>query len=167
MSVLLLNASYEPLAVVSWKRAVTLVVGGRAEIVETDADRVIRSAGGREFPFPFVVRLMRMVSFAGMRGQTVPFSRAGLRVRDEGRCQVARCEDRGETVDHVVPRSKGGVNSWENCVLMCRAHNSRKGDRTLADLGWSLKRAPSAPSGAIFLVSAMRPEWTAWVPASA
>lgn len=167
MSVLLLNASYEPLAVVSWKRAVTLVVGGRAEIVETDEDRVIRSAGGTEFPFPHVVRLVRMVSFSGMRGQKAPFSRAGLRVRDAGRCQVTCCDDRGETVDHVVPRSKGGGNSWENCVLMCRAHNARKGDRTLDDLGWTLKRAPIAPVGVISLVPVVRPEWAAWVPAPA
>ncbi len=67
MSVLLLNASYEPLTVVSWKRAMTLVISGRAEMVEQAGDRIVRSAGGAEFPLPQVVRLMQMVTFAGMR----------------------------------------------------------------------------------------------------
>ncbi|MEM7091900.1 MAG: HNH endonuclease [Actinomycetota bacterium] len=164
MSVLLLNASYEPLAVVSWKRAVTLVVGGRAEIVETDGDRMIRSAGGREFPFPQVVRLMRMVSFSGMRAQRPRFSRAGLVARDGGRCQVVGCDERGQTIDHVVPRSKGGAHTWENCVLMCHRHNNQKGDATLERLGWRLKRQPVAPAGAIALAPSLPPEWAAWLP---
>ena len=166
MSVLLLNASYEPLAVVSWKRAVTLVVGGRAEVIETDADQVIRSAGGREVPLPQVVRLVQMVTFSGMRAPRAPrFSKAGLAARDGGRCQVKGCDDPGRTIDHVIPRSKGGEHSWENCVLMCRAHNNRKGDRMLDQLGWSLKRAPVAPIGTIVLspIHVTRPEWAAWV----
>lgn len=104
MTVLLLNASFEPLCTVSWKRATTLVVTGRAELVEQDGDRVIRSAGGREFPFPNVVRLMRMVSYAGMRStQTPRFSKAGLNARDRRTCQVADCDERGATIDHVTP----------------------------------------------------------------
>lgn len=166
MSVLLLNASYEPLAVVSWKRAVTLVVGGRAEIVETDGARSIRSAGGIEFPLPQVVRLVQMVTFAGMRAPRTPrFSKAGLVARDRGSCQVSGCDERGTTVDHVMPRSKGGANSWENCVLMCRSHNSRKGDRALDQLGWTLKQRPVAPVAAIVLAPAPRPEWAPWLAA--
>jgi len=126
---------------------------------------VIRSAGGAEFPFPQVVRLMQMVSFKGMREGSAPFTRAGLRVRDNARCQVSDCSAAGETVDHVLPRSKGGGNSWENCVLMCRDHNARKGDRTLRELGWTLKRVPAAPVGVIALLPKMRPEWAAWVSA--
>ena len=160
---LLLNASYEPLTVVSWKRAMTLVLAGRAEMVEQDGDRVVRSAGGSEFPLPNVVRLMQMVSFAGMRSKGAPrFSKAGLNVRDERVCQVRGCGERGTTVDHVVARSRGGDTSWENCVLMCRDHNSAKGDLSLDQLGWSLKRRPRAPAGAIVMVT-QRPEWEAWV----
>lgn len=163
MSVLLLNASYEPLTVVSWKRAMTLVLAGRAEMVAQDGDRVVRSAGGSEFPLPNVVRLMQMVSFAGMRRKGTPrFSKAGLNVRDGRTCQVRGCDDRGSTVDHVIPRSRGGDTSWENCVLMCQAHNSTKGNRSLDQLGWSLKRVPVAPTGAIVMVT-RRPEWEAWV----
>ena len=167
MSVLLLNASYEPLTTVSWKRAMTLVLTGRAELVEQDGDRIIRSAGGAEFPFPQVVRLMKMISFAGMRSADSPrFSKKALSVRDNRECQVADCDERGSTVDHVIPRSRGGASSWENCVLMCLDHNSQKGDRSLEQLGWTLKQAPVAPKGSIVFVAA-NPEWDAWlVPAS-
>lgn len=163
MSVLLLNASYEPLTTVSWKRAMSLVLTGRAELVEQDADRTIRSAGGTEFPFPQVVRLIQMITFAGMRSKDAPrFSKKALGVRDNRECQVADCDDHGSTIDHVVPRSRGGDTSWENCVLMCLEHNSRKGDRSLDELGWALKQAPVAPIGSIVFVAA-RPEWDAWL----
>ena len=164
MSVLLLNASYEPLTVVSWKRAMTLVISGRAEMVEQAGDRIIRSAGGAEFPLPHVVRLMTMVTFAGMRAHHSPrFSKAALSARDDRRCQVSKCDERGSTVDHLVPRSRGGDTSWENCVLMCPAHNSRKGDKLLHELGWKLKRSPKTPVGAIVLTPARSSEWSRWV----
>jgi len=163
MSVLLLNASYEPLTTVSWKRAMTLVLTGRAELVEQDGDRVVRSAGGTEFPLPNVVRLMKMVSFAGMRSTESPrFSKKALNARDNRECQVAGCDEFGSTIDHVTPRSRGGETSWENCVLMCLAHNGAKGDRTLDQLGWTLKKDPVAPRGSIIALTA-RPEWGAWV----
>ena len=164
MTVLVLNATYEPLAVISWKRAITLVLAERAEVVEHHAEDVIRSAGGREFPMPQVVRLITMVSFSGMRNNGVPrFSKAGLHVRDERSCQVAGCHEKGATLDHLVPRSRGGETSWENCVLMCQAHNSRKGDRTIEQLGWRLKKVPRVPAGSIVLHPVRRPEWNVWL----
>ena len=163
MSVLLLNASYEPLTTVSWKRAITLVLTGRAELIEQDGDRVIRTAGGAEFPLPNVVRLLAMVSFPGMRSTETPrFSKRGLNLRDNRECQVADCDEYGSTVDHITPRSRGGNTSWENCVLMCQEHNSTKGDHTLDQLGWELKQSPVAPRGSIVLLSP-RPEWEAWL----
>ncbi len=163
MSVLLLNASYEPLTIVSWKRAMTLVLTGRAELVEQDGDRVVRSAGGAEFPFPQVVRLIQMISFAGMRSNESPrFSKKGLSARDNRECQVSGCDDHGSTVDHVTPRSRGGDTSWENCVLMCLEHNGVKGDRSLEQLGWALKQTPVAPTSSIVMLTA-RPEWDAWL----
>ncbi len=164
MSVLLLNASYEPLTVVSWKRAITLMVTGRAEMVEQDGNRVVRSSGGAEFPLPQVVRLMRMVSFAGMRRIRPPrFSKAALSIRDGRQCQVSGCPDRGTTVDHIVPRSRDGATSWENCVLMCARHNSVKGNKLLSELGWTLRSTPTVPAGTIMLVPAYRAEWAQWL----
>lgn len=163
MSVLLLNASYEPLTVVSWKRAITLVLTGRAEMVEQDGDRVIRSAGGSEFPLPNVVRLRQMISFVGMRAKGTPrFSKTGLSARDNRECQVSGCDARGSTVDHLTPRSRGGDTSWENCVLMCVQHNSSKGDRTVDELGWTLKHKPVAPSKSVAMLTP-RPEWDPWL----
>jgi len=168
MSVLLLNASYEPLTIVSWKRAMTLVISGRAEMVEQAGDRIVRSTGGDEFPVPQVVRLMQMVTFAGMRAHRSPrFSKSALNARDDRRCQVAKCGERGTTVDHIVPRSRGGETSWENCVLMCFDHNQRKGDKMLDALGWKLKKRPVAPIGALVVSPARSSEWSRWLPASA
>lgn len=165
MSVLLLNATYEPLAVVSWKRAITLVLTGRAEMVEQDGDAVVRSAGGMEFPRPNVVRLKQMVRYAAMRSSRTPkFSKAGLTVRDGRECQVSGCDRRGSTVDHLLPTSRGGDTSWENCVLMCPEHNSRKGDRTMQQLGWTLKRRPAAPTMAVVVSPPRRAEWAHWFP---
>ena len=98
MAVLVLNATYEPLTVVSWKRAITMMFAGRAEMVEQDGDRVIRSAGGAVFPRPQVVRLVHMVSFASMRKRRpAVFSKSGLIARDGGVCQVAGCEAHGDS----------------------------------------------------------------------
>lgn len=166
MSVLLLNASYEALGFVSWQRAIVLVLSDRAELVEQEPDRVIRSAGGDSYPFPVVVRLVSMVRNI-RRGSTAPFNRHNLELRDGGTCQVKGCSAKGSTVDHLLPRSLGGTTSWRNCVLMCRHHNGAKGDTTLDKLGWKLKRQPHEPTATLVLASraARRPEWGRWVAA--
>lgn len=164
MSVLLLNASYEALGFVSWKRAIVLVLTDRAELVERDDDRDIHSAGGETFPFPVVVRLLAMIR-GHRRGSPAPFNRHNLELRDSGCCQVAGCNRKGSTIDHVVPRSRGGTSSWSNCVLMCRQHNGIKGDCSLERLGWTLKKRPVAPPSTLIIShrAAARPEWERWV----
>ena len=152
MQVLLLNASYEPLTTVSWKRAMTLVLTGRAEIIER-RDRTIRSSGGFEMPFPAVVKLVKMAIIP--RTGTVPLTRRALAARDGGKCQVVGCDDKGDTIDHVLPRSRGGQHVWTNVVLMCSPHNSNKDDRTLDELGWELKSVPRAPVAQVALVAAV------------
>lgn len=162
MSVLVLNASYEALCVVSWQRAMCLLVAERADLVERKDDGTIRSAGGLEYPFPSVVRLRQMVR--APRARATPVSRHGIRARDGGRCQVQGCEKRGSTIDHVVPRSRGGDFSWVNCVLMCRSCNQRKADRLPAEAGIKLRRQPKAPSFEVILASKNVPEWEQWLP---
>ena len=151
-AVLLLNASYEPLMTVSWQRAVTLVLADRAELVEQRED-VVRSAGGFSMHLPAVVRLLKMAPF--QRSSAVPLTRRALTARDQHECQVVGCRDRGTTIDHVLPRSRGGRHVWENVALMCFDHNSSKDDRLLSELGWSLKRKPFAPVGRIALKEAV------------
>ncbi len=155
MSVLLLNATYEPMRVLPLRRALALVLAGKAEMVKA-GDGEIRSASD-SFPVPAVIRLLYFVKlpFTGK----VPLNRRALSVRDEGCCQVAGCRRSGATVDHVVPRSRGGDHRWENVVLMCRQHNKAKSDRLLSELGWELKRQPKAPRGGnayLVLVAASR-----------
>lgn len=165
MSVLVLNATYEPLGVVSWQRAVCLMVAGRCEVLEERQGRQIRSAGGAVFPHPAVVRLTRMV--AGLaRNRGVPLTRNTLHARDRGVCQVKECDRAGSTIDHVVPRSRGGKHEWNNVVLMCKRHNQAKGDKTPAELNMKLKAIPKAPRFEVILThSAERsnPEWGAWL----
>lgn len=152
MAVLLLNASYEPIAVVPVIRAVGLVLGGRAEVV-ADSGAELRSER-LSMPVPAVARLLKMVAIPGRHA--VPLTRGALEVRDFGQCQVSGCDRRGDTVDHVIPRSKGGTHTWANVVLMCHRHNNTKGDQALESLGWTLKCRPRAPRAEIAVLASAR-----------
>lgn len=168
MSVLLLNASFEPLRVITVRRALGLVLAGKADLIEPVDGALIRSTGGATFEVPAVVRLRRMVRIPFQ--STAPLSRRALLARDGHRCQVKGCNRAGQTVDHVVPRSRGGVHEWTNVTLMCVRHNSLKGDRLLSELGWRLESEPHAPRGAVVLLAragmqAPLPSWAPYLPA--
>lgn len=164
MPVLLLNASYEPLRVISWQRAICLQLAERADLVEHVEDKSLRTSGGAEFPFPAVVRLREMVVVPFRRG-AAPITRRALAYRDMGECQKTGCDKRGATMDHVVPRSRGGLHEWRNVVLMCAEHNNTKGARTIEELGWTLKAKPVAPtSDGLYLDRAqILPQWRPWL----
>lgn len=150
MTVLLLNASFEPLRIITLRRALGLVLAGKADLIEAGAGNV--RAATETFPVPVVVRLRTMVTLPFTT--RVPLNRRTLNVRDHGICQLVGCDARGTTIDHVVPRSKGGEHTWTNTVLMCPAHNGEKGDRLLDELGWELKAPPRAPRGALVVIAA-------------
>src|ERR671916_356470 len=135
--VLLLNATFEPLAVVTAKRAVVLMLTGKAECVQAALEGAFHSES-LTIAAPSVMRLSRYVRVPYRR--PVPMTRAGVLRRDGRRC--AYCPRHADTIDHVVPRSRGGTHSWENCVAACRTCNSRKADRLLEELGWSLGFTP-------------------------
>lgn len=160
--VLLLNATFEPLAVVTAKRAVVLMLTGKAECVEAAAGLSFHSAH-LTLPAPSVMRLSRYVRVPYRRA--VPMTRSGVLRRDGRRC--AYCAKRADTIDHVVPRSRGGTHTWENCVAACRACNSRKADRLLEELGWSLGFAPRPPhraaGGVLVLAVEPHPTWEPWL----
>lgn len=164
MSVLLLNASYEPLRVISWQRAICLQLSERADLVEEVEDRALRTSGGASFPFPAVVRLREMVVIPFRRGSG-PITRRSLAQRDNGACQKTGCNRRGATMDHIVPRSRGGQHKWENVVLMCSEHNNAKSDRTLEELGWTLKATPVTPTYHGFYLdhAQILPQWRPWL----
>jgi 5-methylcytosine-specific restriction endonuclease McrA len=140
--VLLLNATFEPLTALPLRRAVVLVVCGKAEVVHGDPGGLMVHSASSSLVVPSVIRLATYVRVP-YRAK-VPLTRAGLMHRDRYRCGY--CGARAETVDHVVPRS-GGLHTWQNCVASCARCNHRKADKLLSELGWRLRVVPTAPRG--------------------
>ncbi len=157
---LVLNASYEPLSVVTARRALVLVLSERALLVEGTGSE-IRSATA-SFAEPSVVRLRNYVR---VPHQTrVAVNRRSVFVRDGHRCQY--CGAQAENIDHIVPRSRGGTHSWENVVACCRRCNARKEDRLLEETGFHLARQPRAPRSRLWLLALsgeVREEWAPYV----
>ena len=142
---LLLNATYEPLKVVDWRKATTLWCQGKVEVISV-YDREIRSVSV-SFRLPSVIRLLRYIRIK-RRFDYVPFSRVNIYARDRHRCQYCGTSFPVSdlTFDHVVPVSQGGRKDWENIVTSCVACNRRKGGRTPAEAGMRVIRAPKRPT---------------------
>ncbi|TDE33594.1 HNH endonuclease [Actinomadura sp. 6K520] len=138
MNVLVLNASYEPLQRVDLRHAIRMLVREVAVVEEAVEGRTFGS-----FPVPRVLRLVRYVAMRWRHGRRPPWSKRGVYLRDRGRC--CYCGGRGNTIDHVHPRSRGGGDTWENTVLACGRCNNRKGDRTVAEAGLRLLSRPRVP----------------------
>ncbi len=140
-SVLLLNFTYEPLGVVDLARAVRLLFARKVEMVHR-GDRDVRTTS-ISFPLPSVVRMLYYVRRARKR---VALTKKNVLLRDDYTC--AYCVAQGGydmTVDHVIPRSRGGSSAWDNLVACCSACNARKRDRTPAEARMPLRRAPREP----------------------
>ena len=149
MGCLALNASFEPLTILSVRRALRLVIDRKAEILEVDESRVYRSER-REMPCPVVIRLVRYVhvprKFRRQVTNTFLFARDGYSCQY---CGQHRSELRGRaflTRDHVVPVSRGGANDWGNVVAACSTCNNRKGNRLPSEVGMKLQTIPSEPN---------------------
>lgn len=149
---LLLNATFEPLKIISWQRAMTLFCQGKVEIL-AEHDTEVRAVTFT-FKLPSVARLLRFVRVRSR--DYVPFTRANIYARDGYRCQYCGHEFELEdlTFDHVVPASRGGRRTWENIVTACIDCNKRKDNRTPDEAGLTLKRKPHKPkSSPIFQLS--------------
>ena len=144
---LLLNASYEPLKVVHWQKAVTLWCQGKVEVLSTH-HREVRSVSTR-LKLPSVIRLLRYVRVR-TPSDLVPFNRANIYARDHHECQYcgARLPERDLSFDHVIPVAHGGRKDWENIVTCCVSCNRTKGGRTPAEAGMRLLRVPRRPDSA-------------------
>jgi 5-methylcytosine-specific restriction endonuclease McrA len=162
--VLLLNASYEPLGAVSMPRAVRLVWKGSAEVVELDGQRVLRSQRFT-FPAPSVVRLIEYIDVRTRQGRSAS-KRHNILIRDRFRCQY--CGLKGTafelTLDHILPRSRGGRTEPDNLCAACFPCNQRKGDRTPEEARMPLLSNPSAlhyglEKAALYHAAESRPEW--------
>jgi len=145
--VLVLNASYEPLNVCTVRRAHVLVYKGKAEVIE-HLDQPLRSATG-SFIRPHVIRLVTYVRVP--RAIQRKISRRALFARDGWRCVYCGTSGGRLTLDHVVPRSKGGESIWENVVTACAPCNLRKGDRSLEQVGMELRTPPRPPQPVLFI----------------
>jgi len=168
METLVLNPSYQPVARISWQRAITLLFLGKVEIVEAYEDKTIRSVSF-ELQMPSVVRFFRLVT---RRKPVIRFSRENVYARDSGRCQYCRTRvTRAEaTYDHVVPRSQGGKTNWENIVIACVPCNQRKGGRTPVQAGMRLATTPVRPTKlpdvlrlTFSFQKGMPPSWKTWL----
>ena len=139
---LLLSQGYEPIKVISWQRAITLLTLGKVEVIE-EYDHEIRAVSV-VIKIPAVVRLLRAFR---RHAKPVKFSRINIYARDGYRCQYCgtKCSISELTYDHVVPRAKGGRTTWENIVTCCYPCNYKKGNRTPAEAKMTLRSTPSRP----------------------
>jgi 5-methylcytosine-specific restriction endonuclease McrA len=164
MRVLLLNASYEPICVVSARRAVLLLMDEKVEVVEDGPDNRIFHSKYLAFHIPSVVRLVRYVKIP--RTRSIPLNTRTVLARDRHRC--AYCGEKATTMDHVNPRARGGVHRWQNVVASCHKCNNKKDDRSLEEMGWTLLIKPKAPVGAIASIVAfggnVDVEWEQYLP---
>lgn len=144
--VLVLNFSYEPLNITNIKRAVTMMVVGKAEMVEAKDGLKIHSPS-TILPVPSVIRLKYYINPYSF---TVKLTRKNLYKRDNGRCQYCGTT-KNLTIDHIIPTSRNGETTWANCVLCCHSCNSRKGQRTPREAGMKLLKRPKEPTILSFL----------------
>lgn len=164
-AVLLLNQNYEPLNVCQWRRALTLVVKGKAELLvqHPDAVRTVRSL----YPRPLVIKLLYHVR---RPRPEVKLSRREIFVRDNFTCQYCGTQVGMLTVDHVVPRHLGGRRRWENLVTACRRCNLFKGSRTPHSARMRLLSSPLRPRVPIYHVirqmtrGHVHPSWVPFLP---
>ncbi len=155
----MLNQNYEPLMVCNARRALVMLLGERAEVVEPSDGQVrsVRSA----VRLPSVVRIMRYIR---RPRHEVRLTKQNVLRRDRHTCQYCGAANVPMTTDHIVPRSQGGEDSWDNLVCACTACNNAKGDRSLAQARMRLRRNPRRPHYVTFLQYSIRHPDNRWRP---
>ena len=144
----LLNADFTFLNLVNWKRAVCLMAKGKVEVVK-HSPRTIRSCNGVELKVPAVMRLIKLIRT--IYRTSVTFTKRNVLIRDRFRC--AYCGTRREklSIDHIIPKSRGGKMTFENCVAACKPCNLKKGGRTPNEAKMYLNARPYQPTISEFL----------------
>lgn len=141
IKILVLNFSFEPLQFCSAKRGIVMVLAGRAEKIECDGF-VVRSPS-TAFQLPTVIRVLKMVQRHSRK--TLAFSKKNILRRDNFTCQYCGLSSQYLTVDHILPKSRGGKTTWVNVVVACKPCNLRKANRTVVEAGMKLLRNPFKP----------------------
>ncbi len=148
-NVLLLNQNFTPLTVCSARRAVIMVWAGKAEIIESTGMYV--HSVSMSFDIPSIIRLLVFIKIPYR--WNIQLTKQNVLRRDHGKCQYCGKSEGPMTVDHVIPRSHGGNESWGNLVCACSVCNNKKGDRTPQEAGMSLIKKPKKPNIGSFLFS--------------
>ena len=160
--VLVLNQNYEPLNVCRARRAVVLLWRGKAEVIENNSD-TMRSAS-LSVRVPSVIRLIYYIKRPYIQRR---LSRREVFIRDDHTCQYCGQQTRELTIDHVVPRFRGGAHVWENLVSACKSCNQRKAGRSPKSAGMKLLRQPYTPPDNGHSIASdsfmKRPEWQKYV----
>jgi len=144
--VLLLNQNYEPMSICSAKRAIILLYLEKAEIIEHNHEMV--HSVSTAIPLPSIVRLCRMIHVPRKR---ILLNRKNIIKRDRHQCQYCATFDGSVTVDHILPKDRGGQDSWENLVCACMKCNSKKGNQTPKEAGIVLLKKPRKPGYLFFI----------------
>lgn len=144
---LVLNMDYTFLGVCDWKDAICAVYSNKV-VVEESYDQMVHSTS-MEMPMPAVIRLRKYVRVLYDKVSSVSYTKKNVHLRDAYICQycTVRCKKDAVTIDHIVPESKGGKNTWENTVTCCKSCNLLKNSLTLAQSGLKLIRTPTRPKG--------------------
>uniref|UniRef100_A0A6M3JS80 Putative homing endonuclease n=1 Tax=viral metagenome TaxID=1070528 RepID=A0A6M3JS80_9ZZZZ len=142
--VILLNSDYTFLNVLSWKKAVTLIVKGKVEVLKA-TDKIIHNMEKTvKIAIPLILRLLKLVRT--LYKTKVPFSKANVIARDNFSCVYCGKKRGNFNIDHLVPKSRGGKSTWENCVSSCKKCNSKKSNRLPSEAGMFLKKRPYQPT---------------------
>lgn len=156
--VLILNQSYEPLTTCSTRKALILLFLTKADLIEDNKNRQIRTISNF-YPFPSVIKLN---SYKRVPRKHLELSRKNIFQRDNYSCQYCGSKELSLTIDHIIPKSRGGVDSWENLTTACFKCNNAKGNMTLQEVGFRMTSKPMKPNYIMFLnksINKMEDSW--------
>jgi 5-methylcytosine-specific restriction endonuclease McrA len=156
--VLVLNQNYEPMSVCNIKKAIILIFGGKAELIEAYPGQFIHSVR-MKLPMPSIVRL---VFYVNVPYKKIMLTRKNILRRDNNRCQYCGKTETALTIDHIIPKSHGGQDTWENLVTACNKCNNKKANRTPEQAAMPLRRKPIRPNHVMFIqhiVSSIDDKW--------
>ena len=157
--VLLLNSSYEPLMVVNGKKAIVMMLLDKADYVSNTSD-FIRSVNYK-ICLPSIIKLK---SYRYLKRKNLSLTRKNILFRDNNVCQYCGESKKQLTIDHVIPKDKGGLDSWENLVSACSNCNIKKGNRYLHNVKMELLNRPIKPSYIMYLQKYAQQEYSSWKP---
>lgn len=148
MQCVLLNSDYTFLNIVDWKRAICLVVKNKVQIVSY-TEKTVRGAEGMVMRVPAVIKLIKFIR--AIYRAKVHFNKRNVLIRDKYTCAYCDTRTRDLTIDHIIPRSRGGKSDFDNCVTSCKPCNSKKGGHTPSEVRMYLKKKPYQPTISEFL----------------